>query len=289
MPPKLPTFNYARLNARRSRVYAGIMDWLGHVLDPEMFDVIVDIVRRALKLGRAYERVLRDTLLEFAGLELTEEMNDRIAIRAAGGYDSIKKGNPVTSMNSVPPKGAWMPVEIAEMRFDSVRNHKARVKMTAVILTGGLAGHIFMQVMPAKATSIFFANSLGWAKFGPRPIHSELVQMKFTGRVVKDERKGLQVDEYKCTPGQLKLNKELRTSRAEPCLKGHRYQCKTCPIGYSRCVRGTHRYTWSPRFCERCKDERAIFDPAEANTKICLSCRSQPVRAAWARERRGVT
>ena len=182
-----------------------------------------------------------------------------------------------------------MPLEVSEMRFDAARQQRAYVKMTAMILTGSLAGRMLTQSMPAKATSIFFANNLGWAKFGPRPVHSELVQMKFMGLVVEDGRKGLQVDEYKCTAGQLKLNKQLREERAEPCLYGHRFQCKTCPIGYSKCQRGTHRYTWVPRHCQQCQDDRAIFDPAEPNMKVCLSCRSKQARATWAQERRGVT
>jgi len=292
MPPKTPSFNYKQLQDRRTRIYTACISnayLLGQVLDPDAFSELVIILRRTLKLKQAHESTLRDTLLEYGGVELTEEVSDRIAVRIAGGYDEIKAGKPIISTTSVPKKGAWMPIEVSEMRFDSVRNHKAYVKMTAMVLTGALAGRMLTQEMPAKATTIYFANTLGWAKFGPRPVHSELVQLKFTGLIVDDRRRGLQVDQYKCTAGQLKLNKELREARAEPCLLGHRYQCKTCPIGYSTCVRGTHRYTWVPRLCQQCKDERAIFDPAEPNMKVCLSCRAKRVRSVWSQERRGVT
>ena len=292
MPPKTPPFNYKRLQDRRTRIYTACISnayLLGQMLDPDAFTELVVILRRALKLKQAHEDILRDTLLEYGGTELTEEVSDRIAVRIAGGFDEIKAGKPVTSMTSVPKKGAWMPIEVSEMRFDEVRNHKAYIRMTAMVITGALAGRMLVQAMPAKATTIYFANSLGWAKFGPRPVHSELVQLKFTGLVIEDGRRGLQVDQYKCTANQLKLNKGLRDTRAEPCLLDHRYQCKTCPIGYSKCPRGTHRYTWIARFCQQCKDERAIFDPSEANVKVCLICKSRKARSSWASERRSVT
>jgi len=292
MPSKTPAFNYKRWQDRRARVYAACISnayLLGQVLDPDTFTALVMLLRRTLKMKQAHESAIRDSLLEFGGAELTEEACDRIAVRIAGGYDEIRSGKSIISSNTVPPKGAWMPIEVAEMRFDAVRNYKARVKMTALILTGALSSKMFTQLMPAKATSVFFANNLGWGKFDPRPTHSELVQMKFTGLVVDDKRNGLQVDEYKCTASQLAVNKKLREWRGEPCILDHRYQCKTCPIGYSQCPRGTHRYTWVPRLCPRCKDERAIFDPAEPYMKICLLCRSKSARSAWAQEKRGVT
>jgi hypothetical protein len=292
MSSKTPSFNYKRWQDRRTRVYTACISnayLLGQVLDPDSFTDLVVLLRRALKMKRAHESVIRDSLLEFGGVEMTEEVCDRIAVKISGGYDEIRAGKSIVSSNAVPTSGSWMPIEVAEMRFDSVRNHKAQVRMTALVLTGALSGRMFSQLMPAKATSVFFANNLGWAKFGPRPAHSELVQMKFTGLVVDDKRNGLQVDEYKCTAGQLQINKKLREWRGEPCILEHRYQCKTCPIGYSKCPRGTHRYTWVPRFCSQCKDERAIFDPAESNVKICLLCRSKGARSTWAQERRGVT
>jgi len=292
MPPKAQSFNYVQWNARRDRVYSACInnaDLPGHILDPDTFTLLVVLLRKALKLHVAHERVIRDSLLEFAGLELTEEIGDRIAVKMAGGYETIKSGKPILSSNTVAASGEWMAIEVAEMRFDSVRNAKAQLRMTAMVLNGQLAGRMFGQRMPAKATSIFFANTLGWGKYDARPAHSELVRMKFTGLVVPDRRDGFQIDEYKCTAGQLKLNKALREARSEPCLLEHRYQCRTCPIGYSTCVRGTHRYTWVPRPCQSCENERAIFDPAEPNMQVCLMCRSRSVRSAWAQERRGVT
>jgi hypothetical protein len=142
--------------------------------------------------------------------------------------------------------------------------------------------------MPAKAMSTFFATHLGWPKWGPRPVHSELVLMLFTGLVISDQRYGLQVDEYKCTATQLQHNKEIRGERAKPCLQHFRFQCKTCPQGYSVCPRGTHRYSWVPRHCKQCKAERAIFDPSDPNATMCLLCQSKRARAVWAQERRGV-
>jgi len=291
MPPKTPSFNFKQWQARRTRVSSALVqhDCLGQMLEPDMFTELVVMLRRELKLSQAHESVLRDSLLEYGGAELTEELGDRIAARIAGGFDDIKAGKAIVATSTVPRAGAWMPLEVSELRFDAPRQHKAYVKMTAMVITGALAGRMLTQSMPAKATAIFFANNLGWAKFGPRPVHSELVKMMFMGLIVEDGRKGLQVDEYKCTSKQLQLNKALREDRALPCLKGHRYQCKTCPIGYSECPRGTHRYTWVPRLCQQCKDERAIFDPAEPNMKVCLTCRSKQARTAWAQERRGVT
>lgn len=293
MPSKTPAFNYARWNERRERIYTACISHahlMGQILDPDVFSELSVLLRCTLRLTKDHEVALRNSLLEFAGMELTEEAADRIAVKLAGGFDIIKKtGKPIISSTAIAEKGEWMAIEVAEMRFDSIRGNKARVRLTALVLTGQLSGRTFTQVMPARATTYFFANSLGWGKYEARPTHSELVQMKFTGLVVSDRRDGFQIDEYKCTPGQLKLNKALRARRDEPCLRNHRYQCKICPIGYSKCPRGTHRYTWVTRLCTSCKDERAIFDPAEPNVKVCLLCRSRSVRSAWAQERRGVT
>jgi len=291
MPP-ISAFDFNKFNARRLRIYASYVLHnidTGRVLDPPLFKEFVERLRKLLKLPVAREGALRDSLFEYTGIELTEEVYARIAVKIASGYDEIRAGRPVLPSNSLPAGGLWFPIEVAEMRFDAVVNEKSYVKMTALILAGALAGRMFTQSMPAKSVSTFFATSLGWPKWGARPAHSELVLMLFTGRVVGDPRRGIQVDEYRCTASQLKRNKKMRAVRDEPCLKDCRYQCKTCPIGYSKCPRGTHRYTWVTRLCPSCKDERAIFDPAELNAQVCLLCRSRPARGAWADERRSVT
>ena len=292
MPVKIPSFNYKRLRDRTARIYTACISnpyLAGHVLEPQTFSTLVTVLRRALKLKVACEGALRESMLEFAGQELTDDVYDSIAVKLAGGYDDIRQGKPVTAVTGVPKQGLWAPTKIVEMRFDAVRNNRPYLKMTAMVVVGPLAGRSFNQQMPAKSVVTGFAIHLGWKKWGGRPAHSELVQLVFTGKIVNDKRKGLQIDEFKCTAQQLKVNKEIRDLRDEPCVNNHRYQCKTCPIGYSSCPRGTHRYTWVPRHCPRCRDDRAIFDPAQPNVKVCLVCRSKQARTLWTQERRNMT
>jgi hypothetical protein len=108
--------------------------------------------------------------------------------------------------------------------------------------------------------------------------------MWFNAHLVQGER-GLQIDEFKCTSTQQKYNKKLREQRASPCIRQYRQQCKSCPIGYSDCPRGTHRYTWIKKECKRCHSVDAIFDPGEPGETICLACRTKRARAYARRER----
>lgn len=290
MSPKSEPFNIQRLQDRRLRIYSACRDvdhLTGQILDPDTFGELIDTLRQALRLKLSYDHVLRDSLLEFAGIELTDSVYDRIAVKLAGGYDKLRKGVAIHGSNGVPSGGLWSPVQIAEMRFDEIKGGKVYVKMTSLVMAGPLAGRMFSQIMTAKAAVTVVAITLGWPKWGVWPAHSELVQMFFNGKIVNDKF-GPQIDEFKCTATQLKLNKTLRDSRDEPCIRDHRYQCKTCPIGYNGfdgCMRGTHRYTWVTRECPTCKDPRAIYDPAEANAKECLACRSRQARAMWTQAR----
>ena len=121
-----------------------------------------------------------------------------------------------------------------------------------------------------------------------RPRHNLLVHAWFLGLLTWHERRGLQVAEFKCMPHQQKYNRQLRDRREEPCLLGYRQQCATCPIGYVRCARATHRYTWTVKECPLCHNRQALFDPEDVSAKHCIACKVKKARQLWFRERQSL-
>ena len=289
-PTRIPDFDLLRIDARRRKVYDALRSHSMYyqMLDQDTYAHLIVVVRRALRLKVIHDSVLRESLMEFAGLELTERVGDMLSVKLAGAFNQVKKGKPIKPFAGIVEGGEWAPVEIAEMRFGRVRNDKLSIDMTALVVAGTAVGQELRQRLPGRFAATVLARELGWPKYRAYPTHSELVRTWFTGLLVLDDKQQLQIAEFKCMPHQQRYNKALRTSRNEPCIRDYRQQCKTCPLGYAECHRGTHRYTWVRKDCKRCKTF-AIFDPSEPGETVCLLCRAKSARKFWAQERRSIS
>lgn len=286
-PRRIPDYDLSRIDKRRRKINDALWnaELYSHMLEPEAFDLMVVVIRRALNLKAAYDSVLRETLIEFAGMELTHRVSDMIALRVAGGFKYIREGKPIQVFTGLPNEGEWAPLEIAEMRLGQIKKDKLMLNMTCLVMGGTAVGQEVRQSLPGKFVVSVLSRELGWPRFKARPTHSELVRTWFFGLLVPEAYRKIQIADFKCLPHQKKYNKWLRDSRNSPCLLNYRHQCRTCPVGYMQCERGTHRYTWVFKECPKCQT-RSIYDPSEPNSKICLRCRSRNGRNFWAQERR---
>jgi len=288
-PAHIPDFDLLRIDARRRKVYDALRahSMYYQILDQVTYAHLIVVVRRALRLKVIHDPILRESLMEFAGLELTERVGDMLALKLAGAFNQLKKGKPIKPFAGL-KEGEWAPVEIAEMRFGRVHNNKLFIDMTTLVMAGTAVGQELCQRLPGKFMATVLAQELGWPKYRIHPTHSELVQLWFTGLLALGDKGQLQIFEFKCMPHQQRYNKSLRAGRNTPCIRDYRQQCRTCPIGYAECHRGTHRYTWIRKDCKRCKTF-TIFDPSEPGETVCLLCRAKTARTVWAQERRSLS
>jgi hypothetical protein len=287
--PSIPDFALTRIANRRRKVQNDILIARGfsnQVLDAEAFTALVTLCRKELKLKKATEFALRETLMPFANKEVTERVAEELSLRLAGGYHLLRNGQPILPYNGVTTP-TWMPVEILSVRYGKISQRGTHVlaDVVVMIMAGEGVGQIIKQVMPMKFVTTLFASRLGWPRFEQRPNHAELTRMWFMALVESGRRKD-EITQYECASHQLKYNKALRKARMQPCIRGYRLRCYLCPLGYVQCERGTHRCSWITKPCPSCKKD-ALFDPEEPNQRSCLSCRTKKARRHWVRERKG--
>lgn len=284
MQADAPSRNYAysAIMKRRARIYDALASngLYGQQLLPDEFTKLVNSMRSATRFS---EQVLRGTLMEFAGAELNARMVDRIAIKLSGAYEMLKRGEAASTFNGL-ANPEWAPLEIAELRYGQIKHNRLFYDAKLLVLAGTAVGVEIQQSFPSKFVIPVLSRSLGWSFKDLRPTHSELVRMWFNGLLIQTEGR-LQLDEFKCTSTQQKYNKTLRDARAAPCIRQYRQQCKSCPVGYADCERGTHRYTWIKKECRRCHAPDGIFDPGEPGETVCIACRTKRARAYARRER----
>lgn len=275
-------YSYSTIMKRRAKIYDALAQngLYGQQLLPDEFNHLVRSMRRSLRLD---DEQIRGTLMEFAGTELNSRTADRIAIKLSGAFTELQKGKSVGTFKGLAAP-EWAPVEIAELRYGPIKKNRLFYNMRLLVLAGTAVGVEIRQSFPSKFVVPVLSRSLGWTFKEMRPTHSELVRMWFNAHLIQTDRM-LQIDEFKCTSSQQKYNKRLREQRAEPCVRQYRQQCKSCPIGYADCARGTHRYTWLRKECARCHMSDAMFDPGEPGESICLVCRTKRARSYAARER----
>jgi hypothetical protein len=286
--PRIPGHELGRIKKRRERLLYDVLlqhGFFHRTLDIDSFNELVMRSRRALNLKRSTETSIRSALLEFADKEITERVGDLVAIKLAGGYTLIKEGAAFAPFNGV-AEPEWAPVEISELRYGKLRGHKLWADMIVTVMAGSAVGAQIKQAVPVKFATTLMATAFGWPRFDRRPALGELVRMWFMALLAQGKY-GTEVAEYKCLPHQAKYNKQLKKEREQPCIRGYRQRCHICPVGYFQCPRGTHRYTWLQKKCEKCDNEKAYFDPERPDQEACIFCSTKRARRHWARERMG--
>ena len=275
---RVPAYDLGRVLARKRRIEDAQMGemFYDQFLDKELFDRLVLLARRTLRLTSACDIAIRESLLGFFGKELTHSLSEQIATILAGGYAQLKEGTSIREFLGVPKnkdgkREMWVPVEITELRYAFRRGSTQFVSMSAMAAAGPPVGTVFQQDMPRKYVTQILSRELAWGMYEPMPEHGELVRMQFYAQLVPDtKKKGTRIEQAICRPNQRTHNKDLRKRRASSCPRSYKWQCHVCPIGYSVCASATHRYTWIKKDCPKCKKE-SIYDPAEAAVE-CLVC-----------------
>lgn len=278
---KIPSYPLGRINQWRLKLFTRLWKCglLFETLEDGIFDRVVDITMKLMKIEDEY--IVRQTLMAFAGHELTARSVDLIGLKFAGNLSDLRDGKQVSGQIGKP---TWLPLEISELRYGRVKRHKTYVSMTATVMAGAIAGEEIRKDFSYKLAVWPLANALAWTLRDSRPVHNELVRMWFMG-LLEPEGNKINIEQFKCLPHQRKWNRELRSDRAKPCVRHYNQRCHTCPIGYNECYRGTHRYTLTLKACKSCKRESAAFDPERPGVSVCISCQTKDARAHWARER----
>lgn len=289
----VPAYDLKRIQRYRAKLNAEILIGAEHrtglyyaLLDQEGFTELVERAMAVLRLpGRAEEHVRR-LLGEFAGQEVTELIGDQIVMRLAGNAGALKKMKRPRLFAGF-AKPTWAPVEIAEARLSTVRRDKLYLMMSFIVMAGPAAGTEIRQELPHKFVITKLARELGYPRRHRIPMHQELVRMWMMGRLYSGGKNGTQIAEFHVFPQYQKYNMGLKEERETPCIRGYEQQCSTCPVGYADCSRGTHRYTWIRKTCEKCRRDKP-FDPGEPGETVCRACRNKGLKQIWARERRGL-
>lgn len=281
---RIPAFDLGRIRQWRKKIILKLTPFYDLVLDKAQLDRLVTTLKTRLKLNNEYidqEGALRESLLDFVGQEVTNRVGDQIAMKVAGGLSLIREGKPVTGLMEEP---GWYPVMITDMRFGRVIRNKTRINMTVMVTAGTMAGREILKSVSYKLVAWMLANELAWSMNDMRPLHGEMVGMWFMAYILMGDR-GLDIDEMKCLDQHKRYNKKLKKMRASACIRHYNQRCHTCPVGYTECMLGTHRYTWLVKPCKQCNRKHAAFDPEHKGAKACISCQTKDVRAHWARER----
>jgi hypothetical protein len=282
---RVPAFDLGRVRQWRKKITLRFTSFYGMIIDEPQMQRLVGTMCSVLKLKTDEQEIaLRRSLLEFVGQEMTGRVGDQIATKLAGGLSLIRDGEPVTGILK---EEGWYPVMVTDMRFARVLNGKTRLNMTVMVTAGSMSGREILTMVSYKLVMWMMANELAWSMRDMRPLHSELVGMWFLGYIKQGKDGKLAIGEIKCLDQHKRYNKKLRKQRAGPCIRHYNQRCHTCPIGYSECMLGTHRYTWIVKKCQMCQRPHAAFDPEQKNAKACISCQTRDVRAHWARERMG--
>lgn len=282
-----PDHELLRINTRRIRIQDALGDAaLYHTtLTSDTLRTLTQVIRKAAKLRPMHDAVIRESLLDFVGKEITTRVGDMLSLKIAGGWQLLSQGHPIQPYTAA--NGESVPLEITELRFDRVRNGKVQLELRTVAMAGAAVGAEFRQPIPRKFVVYKLAHDLGWPRAARKPAHSELVRMWFTGTLGRARNK-IVVATFDCKPHQQQYNKQLREERARSCIRDYPFQCRACPVGYESCARATHRYTWIQKPCAKCGTAQAWFDPEDVAARVCLKCRVKPMQAVWALEQRHV-
>ncbi len=222
-----------------------------------------------------------ESLRWLLGMELTSDKLFQAAWLLAGNLELLKKGQ------SIPPWQyqtfeEWVPVQITNTEIH--RRHSSKelgYLITFKIMGGTSCSYDVVKYWSFKYCR-FVSRQLGFTysdKKYPFANGHELVSMRMFVLITpkeSDNKPGF--EKIKHPSGCLNWNKMVLKARIKidpPCPMGFNHACWRCPVGYVDCLAGTHRLTFTKRFCVECK-QNSYFDP-DKDYHMCVACTTEAV------------
>jgi len=247
-------------------------------------EILEELVVELQKLTLLPATLLRNSLLSFRHLPLDYPLLSDICMRISGARRWMSEtGMPVTSQPSPPGVlGEHTQVAIVD-HYPDMRglDDKPRVWLQFRILRGRTAGIAFRNSLPRKFLWVL-SRELSWTRRRPwNGDPGEFCQMWCGGVLLPDKYDWARLDRIAVDGEMREHNDRLRRRRQRPCLRGYKWECSDCPIGYTDCPRGTHPRTWGVRTCKFYAGARRLgenrfhlghFEPGSTGD-VCFECR----------------
>jgi hypothetical protein len=306
MPPKDIKFDFASVNNLYVKLHGkgstkdtrGVLRLMyGYELTGDAFEQLFELVSEVL-FERTYDIMddvkttpadafppLREILTPYYGKKLDHVTADPLAWRLAAGRDTMAKGEFLLDV-FMPCEPYWTGLRIEDCHHAiPSKEGKPMIELVLRVYDGVFAGLRFSQKIPYKFVIAKLARDIGMPVY--QKVHkNELVQCHFAGLIGYD--RGPRVSEFHTSPGIRTFNSKIRKERAKPCIKGYKWLCHQCTMGYLRmedkedsklfCPRGTHSMTFKKQACPQCHKEEAWFDPA-LNSGVCIECKHKTALA----------
>lgn len=289
------TYSIKRVLATKRTICKAAAAYLDQRLAKDLFEGFVDVVRRKLPAGIIRE-VVRDSLLNVAGRQLTQELLDDTAWRMAGNVPRLKALRTAPVWN----RQVWdeyVPLQIVAVSR-SYRHHKPMASLTLRVLAGTPAG-LLIETTWSIGLCRALAQRLGFTSpFGDHPFDDsrQLMGFRFYGLIEPRLcRPTPQFESLWCTDENDKIypqscykhNRELLRCRNRPpgvfdCPRGFPVEtvpCHRCWVGLDGCPVAVHSRSYTQGFCDGC-GRQALFDPSLRNTTVCLDCHDRHLRGA---------
>lgn len=276
--PKGRSYSISRILSLRNQLLRSpaLTDRLNKIITSKEWCNLVDIFDVEFQQRVPYS-VLQESLQHLCNTKLTAELLKQTAWRLAGNFKKLTAGTAVYPWK-FQKYDEWVPVQVIsvypEKKFD-----KFVYKLSCRILAGSpcpLISPVFWDWRRCSFRSQLFGFSKPWGKM-PFQHPVELTNCRMTMLVSAAKSGDKPYLDKGCENESTSIvayNKKLLKCRARlggfVCPENFSHACFSCPIGYDRCIAGTHPDTYITRFCDICRRD-SLFDPAYS-LKFCVSC-----------------
>lgn len=281
------SYDLTRVMLLRRQMRESLMtDYVDKSLESGAFESFVDDVASCLLKKTPRECVFK-SLAHLAGEKLTKEVLDDTCWRLAGNLQRLKT-RAVVPWHKQRHK-EWVPVQFVNAAKKRGGRKKTGWMFTFQVLAGTPCPLTIQQFWTDRFCGRM-SHSLGFQwmpshKSGqqPRGVYqhpTEYVTLRMAVHIEPELCTGAGPDFKKIelpdslhrwNREQLKYRDRLEEGYECPNKYPDSLPCYRCPIGYVECRAGTHRSTFTYRYCPDCKGDDAAFDPDSSDVK-CLSC-----------------
>lgn len=264
--------------------------FLAQTLQGETLDDFVTAVHEHLSKKVPWGIVF-ESLEHLAGLQLTDDMLEKVAWRLAGNQARLALQIPV---------GPWcrqvvdelVPVQVLCMHIGYTSRGKFGGTFDLQVLAGTLAAMVintFWTVGYCQMLKTMLGFSRPWGDYPFEDIR-QLVGLRFTVRIASElsgsspnfEKIWQENDQIK-PPSLLRWNKATMRHRRRVDFKCPRNYpvdqvvCHRCVAGLNECVVATHDETYVKRYCDSCEKD-TWFDPVGPRQDLCIQCYQKNLR-----------
>lgn len=275
---ELQAFNLKNVFTLRNRL---VMDtclrYYNLELEGDDFREFVEDVWRAMPAGVQLDAVF-ESLRSIAGQELHQALLEKVMWRLAGNVLSLKEGKPTPEWVSQ-HGDEWVPFQI-NSAVPSLDHKKRRGYMFALRALAGTSAARLVHKFWTRPACAVAGKSMGFSKSYVRKYPyshpRQLVGLRFYGFVESSRSNEIGPGFFKteCPSSCQRYNRETLSMRLGPrpesCPRGYLHDCHKCVVGYTECLAGTHRETYTRSVCSFC-GQLSVFDP-ESQSGKCVPC-----------------